>query len=36
VKVTVPVWVSRPQAGEAPWKARWLFSLDLAGIHPWW
>lgn len=36
VKVTAPVWVSRPQAGEAPWKARWLFSLDLAGIHPWW
>lgn len=36
VKVTVPVWVSRPEPGEAPWKVRWLFSLDLAGIHPWW
>ena len=35
-KVTLPVWVSRPEPGEAPWRVRWRFSLDLAGIHPWW
>ncbi|MGE5178426.1 MAG: M1 family metallopeptidase [Bacteroidota bacterium] len=36
LKATLPVWVGCPKPGEAPWKVRWLFSLDLAGIHPWW
>jgi hypothetical protein len=35
-RLTAPFWVSRPEAGESPWKARWSQSLDLAGIHPWW
>jgi hypothetical protein len=35
-KVILPFWVSRPEHGEAPWRVRWRFSLDLAGIHPWW
>jgi hypothetical protein len=36
VRLTAPFWLGRPEIGEAPWKVRWLVSLDLAGIHPWW
>ena len=36
VRLTAPFWLSHPEADETPWKVRWLLSLDLAGIHPWW
>ncbi|HEX7078987.1 MAG TPA: M1 family metallopeptidase [Candidatus Eisenbacteria bacterium] len=36
VLFAAPVWVSRPARGDRPWDVRWLVSLDLAGIHPWW
>lgn len=35
-RLHVPLWLSRPDPGEAPWKVRWRFSLNLAGVHPWW
>ena len=36
VRVALPIWLSRPDPAEPPWKVRWLFSLNLAGVHPWW
>ena len=36
VRVALPLWLSRPDPAEPPWKVRWLFSLNLAGVHPWW
>jgi hypothetical protein len=36
VRLLAPFWISRPDPGERPWDVRWLVSLDLAGLHPWW
>ena len=36
VRLLAPFWISRPEPGEQPWDIRWLLSLDLAGLHPWW
>jgi hypothetical protein len=36
VRLLAPFWVSRPEPDESPWGVRWLLSLDLAGLHPWW
>ena len=36
LRLLAPFWVSRPEPGERPWDIRWLVSLNLAGLHPWW
>ena len=36
IRLLAPFWISRPEPGEHPWDVRWLVSLDLAGLHPWW
>ncbi|HKQ18306.1 MAG TPA: M1 family metallopeptidase [Candidatus Eisenbacteria bacterium] len=36
VRLIAPFWISHPEPGEQPWDIRWLVSLDLAGLHPWW
>jgi hypothetical protein len=28
VRLTAPLWVGRPEPGEAPWKFRWLVSIE--------
>ena len=28
VRLTVPFWVGRPDAGERPWHVRWLLSIE--------
>jgi hypothetical protein len=28
VRVTVPLWVGRPEAGKGPWRVLWLLSLE--------
>ena len=28
VRVTMPLWVSRPDPGQKPWRFRWLFSIE--------
>ena len=28
VRVTVPIWVGRPESGKDPWQVRWLVSLE--------
>lgn len=35
-RLLAPFWVSRPEPGERTWEVRWLVSLNLAGLHPWW
>ena len=36
IRLLAPFWINRPEPGERPWDIRWLVSLDLAGLHPWW
>ncbi|HEY2923827.1 MAG TPA: M1 family metallopeptidase [Candidatus Eisenbacteria bacterium] len=28
VRITVPLWVGRPDPGENPWRVRWLLSIE--------
>ncbi|HZI89398.1 MAG TPA: hypothetical protein VFD83_02990, partial [Candidatus Polarisedimenticolia bacterium] len=28
IRITAPVWVGRPEAGESPWHVRWMVSIQ--------
>src|SRR5439155_1182866 len=32
IRLTAPVWVSRPGPGQRPWRFRWLLSLEALPI----
>jgi len=32
IRLTAPVWVSRPDPGQRPWRFRWLLSLEALPI----